>query len=247
MPATALSAAAWTKRLLAEGNSVRARHAQRFFRTGPGEYGEGDRFLGITVPGLRYLAREAKTLSREALETLLCSPWHEIRLFALIVLTNQARRLKDPVAQAELAAWLFDRRAAINNWDLVDTSIPVIFGGWTPTPAWRRKMDGLLRSKVLWDRRMAMLATFGWMRLGDLEPCFAYAERLLGDREDLMHKAAGWMLREAGKRDVGRLRAFLDAYAAVMPRTMLRYAIERLPEGERKGYLNARTLASAKK
>lgn len=235
--ATAPSAAGWTKRLLAEGDPTRARHAQRFFRTGPGEYGQGDRFLGITVPGLRFLAREAKALPREALQGLLASPWHEIRLFALIILTNQARRLKDPAAQADLAAWLFDRRAAINNWDLVDTSIPVIFGGWTPTPAWKRKMDTLLRSKTLWDRRMAMLATFGWMRLGDLETCFAYAERLLNDREDLMHKAAGWMLREAGKRDVGRLRAFLDAHAAVMPRTMLRYALEKLPLAERKRYL----------
>ncbi len=241
--ATPLSAAAWVKRLQAEGHPVRAKHAQRFFRTGPGEYGEGDRFLGITVPGLRFLAKEANALSRDALERLLASPWHEIRLFALIILTNQARRLKDPAAQAELAGWLFDRRAAINNWDLVDTSIPVIFGGWKPTPAWKRKMDALLRSKTLWDRRMAMLATFGWMRLGDLEPCFAYAERLLNDREDLMHKAAGWMLREAGKRDVGRLRALLDTHATVMPRTMLRYAIERLPEGERKGYLQRKAQA----
>ncbi len=235
--AAPLSAAAWSKRLQAEGHPIRAQHAQRFFRTGPGEYGEGDRFLGITVPGLRFLAKEAKALSRETLERLLASPWHEIRLFALIILTNQARRLKDPAAQAELAFWLYDRRAAINNWDLVDTSIPVIFGGWVPTAAWKRKMDVLLRSKTLWDRRMAMLATFGWMRLGDLEPCFTYAERLLNDCEDLMHKAAGWMLREAGKRDVARLRMFLDVHAPVMPRTMLRYAIERLPEGERKGYL----------
>ncbi len=238
--ATPLSASAWTKRLLAEANPARARHAQRFFRTGPGEYGEGDRFLGITVPGLRFLAREAKALPREALEGLLASPWHEIRLFALIVLTNQARRLKEPTAQAELADWLFAHRTAINNWDLVDTSIPVIFGGWKPSSAWKRKMDRLLRSKTLWDRRMAMLATFGWMRLGDLDPCFEYAERLLTDREDLMHKAAGWMLREAGKREVGRLRTFLDAHAAVMPRTMLRYALEKLPFAERKRYLLAK-------
>ncbi|MBP7005881.1 DNA alkylation repair protein [Patescibacteria group bacterium] len=216
----------WETRLRAAGSPEKAHANAWFFKTGPGEYGEGDRFLGLTVPQVRLFAGEAKDLSLKDLEKLLKSPWHEIRLFALIVLTNRAKRFKTDVERIALAEWLFARRATINNWDLVDTSIPTLFGGWKPSVSWKQRITKLLYAPSLWDRRMAILTTFGWMKLGDLDTCFEYAEATFTDKQDLMHKAVGWMLRETGKRDSERMRAFVEKQAQNMPRTTLRYAIE---------------------
>ena len=224
-------------RLKRGGNKEKARLAQRFFRTGPGEYGEGDRFLGYTVPETRLLAREAMGLTREDLAALLESPWHEVRLLALIVLTKQASRLKTAPARSELAQWVLAHRAGINNWDLVDVSIPILIGAVEPSAVWIKTMRGLLASPHLWDRRIAMLTTLGWMRQGTLAPVCTFAAECLHDQEDLMHKATGWMLREAGKRDQALLKQFLDRYRLKMPRTMLRYAIERFSPEERRTYL----------
>ncbi len=224
-------------RLKRGGNKEKARFAQRFFRTGPGEYGEGDQFLGYTVPEIRLLARDAMTLTREDLAALLESPWHEVRLLALIVLTKQANRLKTLSARAELARWVLAHRAGINNWDLVDVSIPTLIGGVEPNVVWRKAMRDLLASPRLWDRRISILTTLGWMRQGVLAPVFTFAAECLRDQEDLMHKATGWMLREAGKWDETLLRQFLDRYRLKMPRTMLRYAIERFSPEERRTYL----------
>ncbi len=227
----------WEARLMRGGNTEKARVAQRFFRTGKGEYGEGDVFLGYTVPEVRALAREAMALSRADLASLLTSVWHEVRMLALVVLTKQAARLKRKSERDDLARWVLEHRAGINNWDLVDISIPILIGGVEPTAVWVRRMKTLLRSPRLWDRRIAMLTTFGWMRQGILDPLWEFAAACLRDPEDLMHKATGWMLREGGKRDLDGLKRFLEVHRLKMPRTMLRYAIERFPEKERQRYL----------
>lgn len=225
------------QQLVAGKNEAKALIAQRFFRTGKGEYGEGDRFLGYTVPKVRHFARGCRDLSRDEIAQLLDSPWHEVRLLALVVLTEQVRKMKVASEREEAAIWVLAHRQGINNWDLVDVSTPILLGGVPPTLSWQKRYRTLLSSPRLWDRRMGMLATFGWMRQGELVPTFVYAEILLCDKEDLMHKAVGWMLREAGKRDEGALKRFLEVHAARMPRTMLRYAIERLPSPERTKYL----------
>lgn len=223
--------------MVAGTREQKALFTQRFFRTGVGEYGEGDQFLGYTVPETRRLAREHRDLTSDELVALLASPWHEVRLLALVVATEQAKRVKTESEREAWAEWTLTNRAGINNWDLVDVSIPVLLGSVSPTAAWQKRYAALLTSERLWDRRMAILATFGWMRQGECAPTFAYAEQLLEDTEDLMHKAVGWMLREAGKRDEPALRAFLKRYTPVMPRAMLRYSIERFSAEERAAYL----------
>lgn len=233
MTRVSMSAHTWEARLKAAGSSEKAQANAWFFKTGPGEYGEGDRFLGLTVPQVRLFAREAKDLSLEDLENLLTSSWHEVRLFALIVLTNRAKRLKTDEERIALARWVFARRSGINNWDLVDTSIPTLFGGWKPNVLWKETITKLLRASFLWDRRMAILTTFGWMKLDDLDACFEYAQIAFRDTHDLMHKAVGWMLRETEKRDPQRMRAFVKKHAQEMPRTTLRYAIEHWSQSDR--------------
>lgn len=227
----------WEERLVQGGDAARARLAQRFFRTGKGEYGEGDRFLGYTVPEVRRFVRQALDLTRDDLRALLRSPWHEVRQLAILVLTKQAQRLKTDERRNELAQWVLAHRAGFNNWDLIDVSMPTLIGGVAPTKTWRRTIKQLFASTRLWDRRIALLTTFGWMRQGALDPVWEYAALCLDDREDLIQKAAGWMLREAGKRDLDGLRTFLEEYRLRMPRTMLRYAIERFPKLERQRYL----------
>lgn len=215
-----------------------AQHAQRFFKTGPGEYGEGDVFLGIRVPAARQLARELRgQVSRVTACELLQSEFHEARLLALLLLVDQFRRGDEPARRAIYAAYL-SHADRINNWDLVDLSAPDIVGGWLLDRS-RRPLRRLARSRVLWERRIAVLATFAFIRRGEFSDILELAELLLHDRHDLMHKAVGWMLREVGKRDDAALTRFLDAHAAVMPRTMLRYAIERMPAPRRLHYLRA--------
>lgn len=212
-----------------------ARTLQWFFKTGPGEYGEGDVFLGIRVPKLRKLVREAWTAEEDVVRGLLESPVHEQRLLALLILVRQfekgAARDRGRIYRFYLAS---TRR--INNWDLVDLSAPNIAGEFLVERS-RRPLYRLVRSRLLWERRIALLATFAFIRRGDFADTLALAECLLGDREDLIHKAAGWMLREVGKRDEAVLEGFLDRHAAAMPRTMLRYAIERFPGAKRQRYM----------
>jgi 3-methyladenine DNA glycosylase AlkD len=153
------------------------------------------------------------------------------------------KRTKAEKEKLKLARWTLAHREALNNWDLVDVSVPILIGGLPPTPEWTKTVRKLLISKRLWDRRIAMVSTLGWMRQGSLDACFLFAEQLLNDQEDLMHKAVGWMLREAGKRDRARLCLFLDHHAGQMPRTALRYALEHLPPSQRAFYM-ARKRAS---
>jgi 3-methyladenine DNA glycosylase AlkD len=217
-----------------------------FFKTSPGEYGEGDRFLGVAVPNTRRVLRDARELGDAGVHALLDSPWHEERLLGVLLLVERAARA-DAAGRRAVLDFYLRRLDAVNNWDLVDASAHLVVGpaiegaDGAPTAAGRALLRRLLRSKRLWDRRVAVLATFHFTRKRRFEPLLAAAESLLDDPEDLMHKAVGWMLREAGKRDADVLRAFLKRRSARMPRTMLRYAIERLPEAERKRWMSRPT------
>ncbi len=212
-----------------------ARILQRFFKTGPGEYGEGDVFLGVRVPAIRRVARLCGGLSLGEIRALLHSRYHEERLLALLTMVRRFEKGDDALRQRLFGFYLRETRF-INNWDLVDLSAPQIVGGWLSRRD-RSVLRTLAASADLWERRIAVLATFAFIRAGEFGETLALCERLISDPHDLMHKACGWMLREVGKRSVETLRRFLRAHAGRLPRTMLRYAIERLPEPERKAWL----------
>lgn len=221
------------------GSATRARHSLRFFRTAPGEYGAGDRFLGLTVPQVRELCRQHAALPLPRVRELLRSRWHEARLLALLILVRAYER-GDARQQARIAKLYLANLAWVNNWDLVDSSAHLILGPYLARRE-RGLLDRLARSPDLWRRRIAMIATFHYIRQDDFRDALRIARALLRDKHDLIHKASGWMLREIGKRDEPTLRSFLDRHAAQMPRTMLRYAIERLPTGSRSRYLKLRS------
>jgi 3-methyladenine DNA glycosylase AlkD len=207
----------------------------RFFKTGPGEYGAGDRFRGLRVPVLRKLARKYRTLSLPGAVSLLQSAFHEDRLLALLILI-QRYYPGDAALRGEIHRLYLEHRRLVNNWDLVDASAPHLLGHYLR----ERPKDPLTRlaaSRVLWDRRMAIIATFDFIRQGECDETLRVARLLLGDPEDLIHKAVGWMLREVGKREAAAAEAFLAAHYRRMPRTMLRYAIEKFPEARRQAYL----------
>jgi 3-methyladenine DNA glycosylase AlkD len=218
-------------------NQRYAKGAARYFKTAPGEYGAGDRFLGIRVPTLRKLAVKYGAISLREISALLSSPWHEERLLALLILVRQYSRAEAPRRRMIYNLYM-RRRAGINNWDLVDSSAPQIVGGQLcdddPSQLFR-----LAKSRRLWERRMAVIATFHDIKRGRFDLSLRVARMLLDDPHDLIHKAVGWMLREVGKRSRPIEEAFLRRHAAEMPRTMLRYAIEHFPEGRRRRYLAA--------
>ncbi len=219
----------------------KAHDLQRFFKTGPGEYGEGDVFIGVVVPDTRKVARKHSDLSFTELEKLLESDIHESRLCALIILTLQFKDTKDSKVQKKIFDFYVQqlKRGHINNWDLVDVSAPIIGAYLIETPNPYPLLTKLAKSKNLWERRTAMIFTFAFIRAGELDPTIDIAELLLKDEHDLIHKAVGWMLRELGKRNIDLLRQFLTTHAHQMPRTSLRYAIERMPERERKKWLTS--------
>jgi 3-methyladenine DNA glycosylase AlkD len=208
---------------------------RRFFKTGPGEYGQDDRFRGIRVPVLRKLCREFRHAGVEVISELLESPWHEDRMLALLLLIERYRASSESSREA-LYEFYCTRTDRVNNWDLVDLSAPCVVGRHLHTRD-RSRLYRFAESTSLWERRIAIVSTFHFIRNNDFSDTIALAERLLADPEELLHKATGWMLREVGKRDQPLLEAFLDHYATIMPRTALRYAIERLPEDERRAYL----------
>jgi 3-methyladenine DNA glycosylase AlkD len=211
-----------------------------FFKTGPGEYGEGDRFRGIRVPVLRKLVKEYRTLPHADVLALLKSPCHEDRLLALLIWVEQYR--KGDEAQRQL---IYDdylaHTACINNWDLIDSSAEHIVGAQLYAEGQQKGPSELLtrlaQSYSLWERRIAIMATFHFIRKGEFTETFRVADLLLHDHEDLIHKAVGWMLREVGEQDLAAEEAFLLPRYGTMPRTMLRYAIEKFPEERRQGYL----------
>lgn len=219
--------------IAAVANPAAAATAQRYFKTGPGEYGEGDVFVGVAAPAMRVIVKRFRGLAMDDIDELLDDPVHEHRLAGLLLLVDAARHDPETTAARYLAAV---RRGRVNNWDLVDLSAPGALGDWLVDRD-RGVLGELAASSSLWERRVAVLATFAFIRRGDASTTLELAERLLGDREDLMHKAVGWMLREVGKR-VSReqLLGFLNAHAARMPRTMLSYATEHLTPQERAAY-----------
>ena len=223
------------KRLRLLADPAKAQVLRGFFKTGPGEYGEGDRFLGITVPAIRRLARELHAVPLPEVSRLLASPVHEERLLALLLFVHAYRNGDDGRKERIYGLYLRNTRF-INNWDLVDLTAPHIAGAHLADRS-RRPLDRLAGSGDLWERRIAIVATLHFIRRGEFGDTLRIAERLLDDDEDLLHKAAGWMLREVGKRDEALLERFLRERCASMPRTMLRYAIERFPEPKRRAYL----------
>jgi 3-methyladenine DNA glycosylase AlkD len=216
----------------AAANPPQAEFLKRFFKTGPGEYAEGDLFLGLKVPQTRSYLPVCQAYSLEQVMELLASPYHEERLLALLVMVRRWPRQPREIREAYLAHIVF-----VNNWDLVDSSAPVIVGQSLLGQQDRALLDSLAASPRLWDRRIAVVATLGLIRHDQWEDTLRLCRNLLTDPHDLMHKACGWMLREVGKRDRGALLAFLDQHASLMPRAMLRYALEKLTPEERAFYL----------
>lgn len=212
-----------------------AEHSQRFFKTGPGQYGEGDLFLGIRVPKLRELAKEFRDSPLGEARRLLRSAYHEERLFALLLLVQMFARGGAARREAVYELYLKNTRY-INNWDLVDLSAYLIVGPYLADRD-RRPLYALAQSQSLWERRIAIISTFHFIKNKQFTDTLNLAALLLTDREDLMHKAVGWMLREVGKRDLAAEKEFLKEHCRQMPRTMLRYAIEKFPEKERLKYL----------
>ncbi len=229
-----------SRALAALGSADKAKQSMRFFKTGPGQYGEGDRFIGVTVPEQRKIARAFAALDAKELQMLLQSPLHEERLTGLFILVRQFEKARrDPERQTALYQLYLANLAHVNNWDLVDSSAPQIVGAYLMNRD-RAPLYRWVKAKNLWLRRVAMVSTQAFIREGQADDTFALAEALLGDDEDLMHKATGWMLREVGKYvGLAQLRGFLKKHAAQMPRTALRYAIEHLPPDERKRWLAA--------
>ncbi len=233
------SAADVRRELRRHRDPAQASVLRRFFKTGPGEYGAGDEFWGLKVPQTRAVLARFAEVPLGVVGTLLDSPVHEVRLFGVLALVRAYAR-GGAAARAEIFGFYLARAARINNWDLVDASAPGIVGRHLPPGQGRRVLGRLARSENLWERRIAMVATLEHVRRGDLSNVFWLAARGLDDPEDLMHKATGWMLREAGKRQASALRDFLARHAAKMPRTMLRYAIEKFPPAERRKWLARR-------
>jgi 3-methyladenine DNA glycosylase AlkD len=223
------------KRLRSFASKEKAALLMGFFKTGPGQYGEGDKFLGVMVPQTRLVVREFRDAPLPEIVKLLRSPWHEDRLCALLLMVNQFGR-GDETHRKRIYTLYLKNMKYINNWDLVDLSAPKIVGLYLDGGS-RALLYRLVRSKNLWERRIAILATFPYIRNADFVDALSIAEKLLADDEDLMHKAVGWMLREVGKKDVAVLESFLKKHHRKMPRTALRYAIERFPEAKRKKYL----------
>jgi 3-methyladenine DNA glycosylase AlkD len=232
------SATAIRKQLHALASPETATALQRFFKTGPGHYGAGDVFLGIKVPPMRALARQHRDAGLETIATLLDSRYHEERFFALLLLMQHYQQ--GTVADQAAAYRLYlGNTHRINNWDLVDVSAPHIVGRHLQDRP-RNILHKLARSTSLWEKRIAIIATLHFIRLNDFDDTLHIAETLLQDEHDLMHKAVGWMLREVGKRDLAAEEGFLIQHYRDMPRTMLRYAIERFSEPKRKNYLHGK-------
>lgn len=217
-------------------NPTIAEHSRRFFKTGKGEYGEGDRFLGIRVPALRAFAKRHRDQTIGENVRLLSSRYHEERLLALIMMVNRFAIADEPQRQEIYKAYL-DNTRYINNWDLVDSSAHQIVGGFLIDKN-RCKLGQLSRSENLWERRISIIATYHFIKRDQYNDTLTIAKQLLNDKEDLIHKAVGWMLREVGKRDRKAQEHFLLNHYRTMPRTMLRYAIERFEVQERKQYMD---------
>ena len=232
-----LSAEQFIERLEAHRSPDELKKIQRYFKSGEGQYGEGDEFMGVRMGQVFALAKEFIALPPGEIEKLLESPIHEVRAGGLSIMDKQARSRKTPQSRRKELFDLYLRRMdRINNWDLVDVCAPYVVGGYLFDKP-RDVLYKLARSKNLWERRTAIVSTFYFIRQGEVEDTFKIAEILLNDDQDLIHKATGGWVREAGTKDPERLLSFLDQHAATMPRTALRYAIEHLDKEQRSHYL----------
>ena len=220
-----------TNKLQALSDAEKREIFPKFFKAGKGEYGEGDRFLGVTVPNIRAIAKLHKDISIEEIRELIQSEWHEVRLCALIIMVENSKK-KDEALRKELFNLYLSQTKRINNWDLVDLSCRFIIGEYLLDKS-RDILYHLAQSPLLWDNRIAIVSTYAFIRKGQLEDTYALSDLMMQHPHDLMHKAIGWMLREAGKRDSERLYDYVMSHRADMPRTMLRYAIEKFSPKER--------------
>lgn len=220
-----------TNKLQALSDAEKREIFPKFFKAGKGEYGEGDRFLGVTVPNIRAIAKLHKDISIEEIRELIQSEWHEVRLCALIIMVEKSKK-KDEALRKELFNLYLSQTKRINNWDLVDLSCRFIIGEYLLDKS-RDILYQLAQSSLLWDNRIAIVSTYAFIRKGQLEDTYALSDLMMHHPHDLMHKAIGWMLREAGKRDSERLYDYVMSHRADMPRTMLRYAIEKFSPKER--------------
>lgn len=219
-------------------STEKATHLSRFFKTGPGEYGEGDRFLGIPVPLTRNIAKANIDTPLEELQILLHSPWHEARLCTLLILVERFKKKKTTDEErCNIYQFYLKNTRHCNNWDLVDLSCPTIVGGYLLHQPDRSLLYRLAESDNLWEQRIAIVSTIALIRHDQFDDTLALSRKLMNHKHDLMHKAVGWMLREIGKRNRDVLSEFLDEYATRLPRTALRYAIEHYPEEERQAFL----------
>ncbi len=216
-------------------NDEKAIHHTRFFRTGKGEYGEGDKFLGITVPQQRKIAKKYIDLDLEDLQILIRNEYHEFRLTALIILVNKYKKTKTEQEQKEIIDFYLENTKYVNNWDLVDTSAEILGAYYEDKN--KEIFKDLAKSKSLWEQRISIISTFYLIKKNNFDLTLEISQLLLLHSHDLIHKAVGWMLREVGKRDLNIEIAFLDENYKIMPRTMLRYAIEKLPDDLRTHYL----------
>ncbi len=233
-------ARALIRELKSHGDIERGRFLKRFFKTGPGQYGAGDVFLGLSVPQQRAIAKRYRDLELREIAKLLASPIHELRLTGLFILVFQYGAARTLPKKKKIFEFYLANRRRVNNWDLVDLSAPNICGDYlVVTKQGAARLLKMTAARDLWERRIAVLSTFAFIKAGRTAEIFTVAHKLLADKHDLIHKAVGWMLREAGKRvSESELLNFLDRHASRMPRTALRYAIERLPAKKRRHYLN---------
>ena len=225
--------------MMARKDKAQARHLSRFFKTGPGQYGEGDLFLGIKVPTTREIVKQQwKSTSFDELEECVASPYHEIRLAALLTLIQIFSHAKgDTDTQKRCVDFYLSHTAHINNWDLVDLTCYEIIGTWLLDKDRTLLYQLAEKGKTIWEQRIGIVSTMKFIRNGETDDTFRIADILLHHPHDLIQKATGWLLREAGKKDVGKLKEYLSTRYKTMPRTALRYAIEKFPEEERKAYL----------
>lgn len=229
--------------LLQLADPARAVHSQRFFKTEPGEYAEGDQFMGITVPNIRVVVKRYSDIDLKLVLELVHSKWHEERLLAVFILVKQFQTGNKKLQEHIFKLYLNNTRY-MNNWDLVDSSAGYIVGSWIAQhPKLKTVLAKLATSQSLWGKRIAIIATFYFIQLKQPTQTLKIAKLLLHDKHDLIHKAVGWMLREVGKRcSIAEEEVFLKKYYRIMPRTMLRYAIERFPEQKRLAYLNVNSV-----
>lgn len=220
-----------TSKLQALSDDEKREIFPKFFKAGKGEYGEGDRFLGVTVPNIRAIAKLHKDISLDEIRDLMQSEWHEVRLCALLIMVEKSKK-KDEALRQQLFDLYLSQTDRINNWDLVDLSCRFIVGEYLLDKS-RDILYQLAHSPLLWDNRIAIVSTYAFIRKGQLEDTYALSDLMMHHPHDLMHKAIGWMLREAGKRDANRLYNYVMSHRADMPRTMLRYAIEKFSPAER--------------